>query len=54
MITLMRKPLDRRTVLRGLGAALALPLMEAMLPTRAPRSLRLARNACRSSTRPTE
>ena len=33
MITLMRKPLDRRTVLRGLGTALALPLMEAMLPT---------------------
>jgi hypothetical protein len=32
MITLLRKPLDRRTVLRGLGAALALPLMEAMLP----------------------
>ena len=32
MITMMRKPIDRRTVLRGLGAALALPLMEAMLP----------------------
>jgi len=29
---MMRKPLDRRTVLRGLGTALALPLMEAMLP----------------------
>lgn len=29
----MRKPLDRRTVLRGLGTALALPVMEAMLPT---------------------
>ena len=33
MITMMRKPVDRRTVLRGLGATLALPLMEAMLPT---------------------
>src|SRR5690242_7395574 len=32
MITILRKPLDRRTVLRGLGTALALPLMEAMLP----------------------
>jgi hypothetical protein len=32
MITMMRKPIDRRTVLRGLGTALALPLMEAMLP----------------------
>jgi len=29
---MMRKPLDRRTVLRGLGTALALPLMEAMIP----------------------
>ena len=29
---MIRKPLDRRTVLRGLGTALALPLMEAMLP----------------------
>jgi hypothetical protein len=28
-----RKLLDRRTVLRGLGTAVALPLMEAMLPT---------------------
>lgn len=27
-----RKPLDRRTVLRGFGTALALPLLEAMLP----------------------
>jgi hypothetical protein len=31
MIT--RKPLDRRTVLRGTGAALALPVMEAMMPS---------------------
>ena len=30
MIT--RKPLDRRTVLRGTGAVLALPMMEAMMP----------------------
>ena len=28
-----KKPLDRRTVLRGLGATLSLPLMEAMLPS---------------------
>ena len=33
MITLIRKPIARRTVLRGLGTALALPLMEAMLPS---------------------
>jgi len=38
----MRKPLDRRTVLRGLGTSLALPFMEAMLPTRA-RAADLAR-----------
>ena len=31
MIT--RKPLDRRTVLRGTGAVLALPVMEAMMPS---------------------
>ena len=30
-----RKPIDRRRVLRGLGATLALPLLEAMLPARA-------------------
>jgi len=29
---LLRKPIDRRTALRGLGATLALPLLEAMLP----------------------
>ena len=28
----MMKPLSRRTVLRGLGTALALPWLEAMLP----------------------
>jgi len=33
MIT--RKPLGRRTVLRGLGATLALPLLEAMMPASA-------------------
>jgi hypothetical protein len=27
-----RKPLDRRTLLRGLGSAMALPLLEAMVP----------------------
>jgi len=31
-MTLTRRPLSRRTVLRGLGTAVALPLMEAMLP----------------------
>jgi len=31
----IRAPLSRRTVLRGLGTALALPLFEAMLPSRA-------------------
>lgn len=29
----MTRPISRRTVLRGLGSALALPLLEAMLPT---------------------
>lgn len=38
----MRKPLDRRTVLRGLGTSLALPFMEAMLP-RSARAADLAR-----------
>jgi len=28
-----RQPLDRRTVLRGIGAAISLPMLEAMLPT---------------------
>jgi hypothetical protein len=28
-----RQPLDRRTVLRGIGTAISLPLLEAMLPT---------------------
>lgn len=32
-MTTTRRLLDRRTVLRGLGATLALPLMEAMLPS---------------------
>lgn len=30
-----RKPINRRTVLRGVGATLALPLMEAMMPAKA-------------------
>ncbi len=33
MSTWIRKPLDRRTVLRGAGTMLALPLLEAMLPS---------------------
>src|SRR3954469_95022 len=32
MNPLFHRPLSRRTVLRGLGATLALPLLEAMLP----------------------
>ena len=28
------KPLPRRTVLKGLGAAVALPMLEAMVPAR--------------------
>jgi len=32
-MSICRKPLARRTVLRGLGTAVALPLLEAMLPT---------------------
>ena len=28
-----RQPLPRRTVLRGLGTALALPMLEAMAPS---------------------
>ena len=28
----LREPLSRRHVLRGMGAVLALPLLEAMLP----------------------
>ncbi len=28
-----RQPLDRRTVLRGIGTAISLPLLEAMIPT---------------------
>src|SRR5687768_11596598 len=35
---LTTKPLPRRTVLRGLGATLALPLLEAMVPVFAPRA----------------
>ncbi len=33
MIT--RKPLGRRTVLRGMGTTMALPLLEAMMPSAA-------------------
>ena len=46
MTPLLRRPLSRRTVLRGLGGAIALPLLEAMTrparaQTSAPRPLRL-------------
>lgn len=33
MVPLTRDPLSRRTVLRGLGACLSLPLLEAMMPS---------------------
>ena len=32
MTPVLRKPLSRRTILRGTGAAIALPLLEAMMP----------------------
>jgi hypothetical protein len=38
MSFLTTKPMPRRTVLRGLGATMALPLLEAMLPAFAPRA----------------
>ncbi len=41
---LIKKPLPRRTVLRGLGATLALPALDAMIPTGAARA--------RAATRP--
>lgn len=30
---ILRKPLSRRTLLRGAGTALALPFLEAMMPS---------------------
>ena len=39
---LTNKPVARRTVLRGLGAALALPLLDSMVPT-----LEIGRASCR-------
>jgi hypothetical protein len=44
-LTILRQPLSRRTVLRGLGTAVALPLMEAMLPARATEAARPKRLA---------
>ncbi len=35
MIPLLRRPLHRRTMLRGLGATIALPFLEAMTPSKA-------------------
>lgn len=35
MFLIKKQPLSRRTVLRGAGVALALPMLEAMMPTRA-------------------
>ncbi len=40
---LIKKPLPRRTVLRGLGATLALPLLDAMLPSVTARARAAAR-----------
>jgi len=45
----LRAPLARRTMLRGLGTIVALPFLEAMTP---PTLLR-APSGCRSSTPPT-
>ena len=39
MMTLLRKSLPRRTVLQGMGATLALPFLEAMLPVFSRRAL---------------
>ena len=39
MMTLLRKSLPRRTVLQGMGATLALPFLEAMLPAFSRRAL---------------
>jgi hypothetical protein len=36
------QPISRRTVLRGIGAAVALPLLEAMVPTRSPLAAKAA------------
>src|SRR5215510_1394573 len=38
MTFLTAKPLPRRTVLRGLGTAVALPLLDAMIPARRARA----------------
>ena len=53
MIT--RKPMGRRTLLRGMGTVMALPLLEAMMLQRqgGRGSGRRRASACRSSTRPT-
>ena len=41
-----RKHLSRRTVLRGLGAAIALPVLESMLPAMTPEASRKTRLIC--------
>ena len=51
-----KKHLSRRTVLRGLGATLALPLLDGMVPALsalAQTAARAARGGWRSSTCPT-
>jgi hypothetical protein len=41
-MTFLTKSLPRRTVLRGMGVAMALPFLDAMLPTlRAPQDRRI-------------
>ena len=47
MAILTTKPLARRTVLRGLGATLGLPLLDAMLPAFSPRARAAAQPAHR-------
>src|SRR4030088_726455 len=50
MSILTRHPLPRRTVLQGLGATLALPFLEAMVPAFSRRALAAARPAHRFQT----
>src|SRR6185436_15447405 len=50
MSFLTQKPMPRRTVLRGMGATLALPFLEAMVPTFARRGLAAAKPVHRFQT----
>ena len=50
MSFITRKSLPRRTVLRGLGATLSLPVLEAMLPAFSRRALAAAKPVHRFQT----